>query len=185
MEDKLIRLSDAETLLRAYADQCHGIGKYEKASGVLSAIKHLVDIPGLKPNVVTQAEYDILYKKYQTLLWLLNGEWVECEDVQQAMNITFKEGLQRFDFGRMVRWNKPPKNGQFVSTKFRLCDKSIQTPKEFWNTNDVLKYNEVNSEGNSSYHFDDFDIEECSVHPESNPDSHQIELVIEQQGGIL
>lgn len=134
---------------------------------------------------VTQREYDELNKKFHTLLWLLQGEWVECEDVQQAMNITFKEGLQRFDFGRMVRWNKPPKNGQFVSTKFRLCAKTVQEPKEFWNMNDKLRYDEVNKNANSSSHFDDFTVEECSVYPESNPDSHQIELILEQQGGIL
>lgn len=185
MEDKLIRLSDADTLLRDYADQCHGIGKYEKASGVLSALKHLVDIPGLKPDVVSQAEYDYIKKDRDTLRKLVAGEWVDCEAVQRALDITFSQGLKMFDFGRQVAWNKPPKNGQYVVTKFRLDPEKIPNKYsvEFWNADDVDEYNKVNAD--SSCHFDDFEIKECSVHPESNSRSHQWELILEQQGGII
>ena len=166
MEDKLIRLSDADTLLRDYADQCHGIGKYEKASGVLSALKHLTDIPGLKPNVVNQAEYDYIKKDRDTLRKLIAGEWVDCEAVQRALDITFSQGLKMFDFGRMVAWNKQPKNGQFIVTKFRICEKTVKPkPEVFWCEEDDIKYAEINAK--------------------VNEDNHQWELVLEQQGGII
>ena len=162
MEDKLIRLSDANTVLRAYADQCHGIGKYEKASGVLSALKHLIDIPGLKPNVVTQAEYDYIKKDRDVLRKLVTGEWVDCEAVQRALDITFSQGLKMFDFGRQVAWNKAPKNGQYVVTKFRLDPDKI--PMEFWTQEDDAAYNDFNKAD------DEINVQE---------------LILEQQGGIL
>lgn len=166
MEDKLIRLSDAETMLRAYAEQCHGIGEYKKASGVLSALKHLTDIPGLKPNVVNQAEYDYIKKDRNTLRKLVAGEWVDCEAVQRALDITFSQGLKMFDFGRQVAWNKPPKNGQYVVTKFRLDPEKIpdKYSVEFWTANDDTAYNDFNTTDN-----------EINVN----------ELILEQQGGII
>lgn len=166
MEDKLIRLSDADTLLRAYADQCHGIGKYEKASGVLSALKHLTDIPGLKPNVVNQVEYDYIKQDRDILRKLIAGEWVDCEAVQRALDITFSQGLKMFDFGRQVAWNKPPKNGQYVVTKFRLDPEKIpdKYSVEFWTTDDDNAYNDFNN-------------------AESELDLN--DLIMEQQGGII
>lgn len=166
MEDKLIRLSDANTLLRGYADQCHGIGKYEKASGVLSALKHLVDIPGLKPNVVTQAEYDYIKRDRDVLRKLVTGEWVDCEEVQRALDITFSQGLKMFDFGRQVAWNKAPKNGQYVVTKFRLDPNKIpdKYSMEFWTQEDDAAYNDFNKAD-----------DEINVN----------ELILEQQGGII
>ena len=166
MEDKLIRLSDAETLLRAYTDQCAGIGEYKKASGVLSALKHLTDIPGLKPNVVTQAEYDYIKKDRDVLRKLVAGEWVDCEEVQRALDITFSQGLKMFDFGRQVAWNKAPKNGQYVVTKFRLDPDKIpdKYSVEFWTQADDNAYNDFNKTNN-----------EINVQ----------ELILEQQGGII
>lgn len=166
MEDKLIRLSDADAVLRAYADQCHGIGKYEKASGVLSALKHLVDLPGLKPDVVIQTEYDQVKKDRDTLRKLVVGEWVDCDAVEKALAITFRQGLKLFDFGRQVAWNKAPKNGQYIVTKFRLDPEKIpdKYSVEFWTADDDKAYNDFNTTEN------DLDVKE---------------LVIEQQGGII
>lgn len=166
MEDKLIRLSDANTFLRDYADQCHGIGKYEKASGILSALKHLVDIPGLKPNVVNKVEYDYIKKDRDTLRKLITGEWVDCEAVQRALDITFSQGLKMFDFGRQVAWNKPPKNGQYVVTKFRLDPEKIpdKYSVEFWTADDDTAYNDFNTTES------ELDVKD---------------LILEQQGGII
>lgn len=59
---------------------------------------------------------------------LAAGEWVECSAVQKALNITFAEGLHRFDFCRIVEWwslagkteEERARSGQKVSTYFRL-----------------------------------------------------------------
>lgn len=72
-----------------------------------------------------QTEYSELLKKYETLKKLLKGEWVYTEAVQEALDIDFSEGMRMFDFGRTVKWNKAPLNGQKVVTKFRLCEKTI------------------------------------------------------------
>lgn len=72
-----------------------------------------------------QADYDELLKKYETLRKLLAGQWVDTQAVQDALDIDFSEGLRMFDFGRTVKWNKAPLNGQKIITKFRLCEKTI------------------------------------------------------------
>ncbi len=113
-----------------------------------------------------QKENEDLLKKCETLRKLINGNWVDTQDVQEALDIDFKEGLKMFDFGRQVAWNKPPKNGQFVVTKFRICEKTIKpAPEVFWCEKDDIKYAEVNAK--------------------VNEDSFQWELVLEQQGGII
>lgn len=74
-----------------------------------------------------QKENEELAKKYNTLRKLLEGQWVDTQDVQEALEISFSEGMRRFDFGRMAKWNKPPLNGQRVITKFRLHEKTAET----------------------------------------------------------
>lgn len=74
-----------------------------------------------------QKENEELTKKYNTLRKLLEGHWVDTQDVQEALDITFTDGMQRFDFGRQAKWNKPPLKGQSVITKFRLNEKTIST----------------------------------------------------------
>lgn len=166
MTDKLIRLSDADMYLRDYADVYHGIGKYEKASGILSALKHLIDIPGLKPDVVNKSEFDYIKQDRDTLRKLIVGEWVDCEAVQRALDITFSQGLKMFDFGRQVAWNKAPNNGQYVVTKFRLDPDKIpdKYSMEFWTQEDDAAYNDFNKAD------DEINVQE---------------LILEQQGGIL
>lgn len=66
-------------------------------------------------------------EKYEALRRLIEGEWVDTEKVCEALDISFKEGMRRFDFGRMAKWNKPPLNGQRVITKFRLDEKTVET----------------------------------------------------------
>lgn len=76
------------------------------------------------PTVSIHA-YNRVKKENEVLRKLLNGEWVDTDAVQETLGITFQEGIQMFDFGRQVKWNKPPLEGQKVITKFRLCEKTI------------------------------------------------------------
>lgn len=73
-----------------------------------------------------QQDYVELTEKYETLRKLLQGQWVDTQAVQDALEIDFAEGMRMFDFGRTVKWNKAPLNGQKVVTKFRLCEKTIE-----------------------------------------------------------
>ena len=110
------------------------------------------------PTVPIHA-YNRIKKNYETLKKLLNGEWADTDAVQEALGISFSEGMKMFDFGRMVAWNRPPLNGQRIVTKFRICDKTIKEPKVFWCEEDDIGY--------------------ASVKAESNKDTHQWELCIE------
>lgn len=47
------------------------------------------------------------------------NEWIESSVVQDHFNMTFGECFLEFGFNRQVEWNKPPLNGQKVSTYFR------------------------------------------------------------------
>lgn len=94
------------------------------------------------------------------------GEWVDCNLIEAALGITFREGLRLFDFGRQVAWNKPPKNGQYVITKFRLDPDKIpdKYSMEFWTAEDDKAYNNFNNAES------ELDVKE---------------LILEQQGGIV
>ena len=58
--------------------------------------------------------------QFNALKSLVNGEWVDCKLVQEALSIDFATGLKRFDFSRTAEWNPAPLNGQKITTKFRL-----------------------------------------------------------------
>ena len=57
---------------------------------------------------------------FNALKSLVNGEWVDCKLVQEAMGIDFATGLKLFDFSRTAEWNPAPLNGQKITTKFRM-----------------------------------------------------------------
>ena len=78
-----------------------------------------------------EAGKQAVLNKYETLKKLLEGQWVDCKAVQDALDITFAEGLKKFEFGRIAKWNPVPLNGQKVITKFRLCEKTIEQLGEF------------------------------------------------------
>ena len=67
-------------------------------------------------------------EKLDTLQRLLNGEWVDTQDVEAALGITFREGLKRFEFSREASWNPWPLNGQRITTKFRLKEEKKNEP---------------------------------------------------------
>lgn len=48
------------------------------------------------------------------------GEWCDTQDICRLLNITFVEGLRKFEFSRTAEWNKAPLEGQKITTRFRL-----------------------------------------------------------------
>jgi hypothetical protein len=48
------------------------------------------------------------------------GEWCNTQDICRLLNITFSEGLSKFDFSRTAEWNKYPLEGQKITTQFRI-----------------------------------------------------------------
>ena len=51
---------------------------------------------------------------------LVNGEWVDCKLVEDALGIDFVTGCKMFNLSRTAEWNPAPLNGQKITTKFRL-----------------------------------------------------------------
>jgi hypothetical protein len=72
-----------------------------------------------------EAGKQAMLSKYETLKKLLEGQWVDCKAVQDALDITFAEGLRMFEFGRIAKWCPAPMNGQKIITKFKLSEKTI------------------------------------------------------------
>ena len=98
-------------------------GDYRK--GCIAALKDAVNAvrftEGICVEIVKEPE-----TKNDVLKRLFNGEWVDCEDVQEALGIDFKTGLKMFDFSRTAEWNPYPLNGQKITIKFRLKSTMVQ-----------------------------------------------------------
>lgn len=66
--------------------------------------------------------------KETVLLPLFKGEWVDTNDVEKALNMSFSECLKIFDFSRTAEWwsligktdEERNRNGQKISTFFRV-----------------------------------------------------------------
>lgn len=58
--------------------------------------------------------------QFNALKSLINGEWVDCKLVQEALGIDFNTAFNMFDFCRTAEWNPAPLNGQKITTKFRM-----------------------------------------------------------------
>lgn len=62
------------------------------------------------------------------LLPLLKGEWVDSDNVEKALNMSFGDCLKIFDFNRTAEWwsfigktdEERNRNGQKISTFFRV-----------------------------------------------------------------
>ena len=80
-------------------------------------------------------------EKIEVLKDLINGKWVDCDKVQEALSIDFSTGLKMFDFSRTAEWNPYPLNGQKITIKFRL-----KTPK-----NAIEKFAERLKEDSRNY----------------------------------
>ena len=55
----------------------------------------------------------------------INGEWVDCKEIQEALSIDFATGLKQFDFSRNAEWCPAPLCGQKITTKFRLSNNKV------------------------------------------------------------
>lgn len=110
--------------------------------------------------VVPIEQYNKLNFQCNVLRALLKGEWVKCNEVQEALNITFDQGMKMFQFGVCGPWNNPE------DVRFRISEKTISQTK-------MKDFEE------------EFKIQEAVVRTRSNPDTHQWELILEQQGGII
>ena len=115
--------------------------------------------------VVTIEQYNELNFQCNVLKALLKGEWVRCNDVQEALNITFNQGMKMFEVGRVGPWT-PCYLEDNHNIAFRICEKTLEQTK-------MHDFEE------------DFKIQEAVVKARSNPDTHQWELLLEQQGGII
>lgn len=59
---------------------------------------------------------------------LLSGEWVDCNEVEEALGLSFIECFSLFDFSRTAEWwsvvgkteLERARDGQKIVTKFRL-----------------------------------------------------------------
>ena len=70
----------------------------------------------------SQAEIKRLEEESLILKQFINGEWVDCKEIQEALSIDFATGLKRFDFSRTAEWCPAPLCGQKITSKFRLSD---------------------------------------------------------------
>ena len=71
-------------------------------------------------KMINSVETSFKIMREHTLTSLLNGEWVETEDIEEYLGISFSQGMKLFDFSRTAEWNPPPLNGQCITTKFRF-----------------------------------------------------------------
>ena len=110
--------------------------------------------------VVPIEQYHKLNFECTVLKALLKGEWVKCNDVQEALNITFDQGMKMFQFGVGGPWNNPE------DVRFRIGEKTLEQTK-------MKDFEE------------DFKVQEAMLTPRIDPNTHQWELVLEQQGGII
>ena len=69
-----------------------------------------------------KAEIEEMKEENLILKQFINGEWVDCKEIQEALSIDFATGLKRFDFSRNAEWCPAPLCGQKITTKFRLSD---------------------------------------------------------------
>lgn len=73
--------------------------------------------------VVTMDEYCRLNYKCTVMRALLMGEWVKCQDVLDALNITFDMALKMFQMGTVMPWNSSYEEGK-DNISFRIGDKT-------------------------------------------------------------
>ena len=71
-------------------------------------------------NYEDRLRLEKLVTEHATMKRFLNGEWVDSQDVQDILCIDFTTGIARYEFCRTAKWNKPPLNGQNITTMFRL-----------------------------------------------------------------
>ena len=84
-----------------------------------------------------EGEIDKLNFKVYVMTRLLNGEWVETEDVCEALELSFTEAFKLFDFSRTAEWwsivgkteEERSRNGQCIKTEFRIKQTELERYK--------------------------------------------------------
>lgn len=154
-----IKREDATKVINDYAQALYRRNDWKMGETADECASLLCSIPDA--YVVSIKEWNQMNFERCVLVALLKGEWVPCADVQEAMNITFEQGRAMFDYGICGPWN-----GERIGEKFRIGEKTLTQNK-------VKGFEE------------DFEIRESKVSSRPNPDTHQWELILEQQGGII
>jgi hypothetical protein len=154
-----ISREQALSTINNYAQNLYQQGNWKMGETVDDCLDILKSLPD--EYAVRIEEWNKLNFECNVLRALLNGEWVNCKDVQEAMNITFEQGKEMFDYGVCGPWN-----GQLVGEKFRIGEKT---------TSKITSYGIEECT----------EVKEASIAARTNPDTHQWELILEQQGGII
>lgn len=111
--------------------------------------------------VVSIEQYNKLNYQCNVLKALLKGEWVKCADAIEALNITFDQGMKMFQFGVEGTW--PPTE---ANVSFRISEQTISQTK-------MKDFEE------------DFKLQDMLYRSKVNMDTSHLELILEQQGGII
>jgi hypothetical protein len=114
--------------------------------------------------VVRIEEWTSLNYRCNVLKALLMGEWVKCQDVLDALNITFDMALKMFQMGTVMPWNSSYEEGK-DNISFRIGDKTARHADMQLYAEEFHKMERLNR------------MEEIS--------KEQLELILEQQGGII
>ncbi len=140
--------------LDEYAQKLYAHNDWKMGETVDDCIAILKDID--EENVLPIEQYYKLNFECTVLKTLLKGEWVKCNDVQEALNITFDQGLKMFQLG-----------GPFDNLedfRFRIGKKTLEQVE-------VKDFEE------------DFKTQETMFRSQINPDTHQLEVLIETYNG--
>lgn len=89
--------------------------------------KHTLDDNRLDDDITCILENVFTYDM-DVINELLDGKWVHSKKVQDALGLSFKECIAKFDFLRKAEWwsvvgkttEERQKNGQKISTFFRV-----------------------------------------------------------------
>lgn len=111
--------------------------------------------------VIPIEQYNRLNFKCNVLRALLKGEWVHCKDAQEALDITFDQGMKMFQFGVEGTW--PP---SIDNVSFRISEQTIAQTK-------IKDFEE------------DFKLQELLYRSKVDAAVDNLELILEQHGGIL
>lgn len=71
-------------------------------------------------RAIKDDEITKLRKEKEILKQFIKGEWIDCDVIQNLLDIDFGTGLHNFAFSRTAEWNPAPLNGQKITIKFKI-----------------------------------------------------------------
>jgi hypothetical protein len=145
--------------LDSYAQDLYQQGEWNNGKTAHYCATLLESVPD--KYVVCIEEWNKLKFECNVLKALLKGEWVRCRDAMEALNITFDQGIKMFQFCVTGAW---PTSEDNVS--FRISEHTIAQTK----TKDFEE---------------DFKLQEMLHMSKVDTAASTLELILEQQGGIL